>query len=67
VPLKPVSPVEFVSRDYLYRFNIDVHGKAVSVLRPYDGMQWNISERNYDQKGHEKEDWRQFEGTYIRK
>ena len=67
VPLKPVTPVEFVSGDYLYRFNIDVNGKAVSVIRPYDGTQWNISESRYEQKGPEKESWRQYEGTYIRK
>jgi hypothetical protein len=67
VPLKPVSHVEFVSRDYLYRFNMDVNGKAKSVVRPYDGMQWNISEGKYDQKGAEKKDWIQHEGTYIQK
>ncbi len=67
VPLKPVTPVEFVSGVYLYRFNVDVNGKAVSVTRPYDGMQWNISESKYDQKGPEKDSWRQYEGTYIRK
>ena len=67
VPLKPVSAVEFVSRDYLYRFNVDADGKAISVVRPYDGMQWNISESKYDQKGAEKNDWKQYEGTYVRK
>ena len=67
VPLKPISPVEFASANYLYRFNTDISGKAVSVVRPYDGTQWNISEGNYDPKGPEKEDWGQYEGTYIRK
>jgi CubicO group peptidase (beta-lactamase class C family) len=67
VPLKPVTPVEFISRDYLYRFHVDVSGTAISVVRPYDGVQWNFSEGRYDRKGPEKEQWRQYEGTYIRK
>ncbi len=67
VPLKPISPVEFASGNYLYRFNTDVSGKPLSVLRPYDGMQWNVSESKHDQKGVEKKDWMQYEGTYVRK
>ncbi|MEI6884210.1 MAG: serine hydrolase domain-containing protein [Bacteroidota bacterium] len=67
VPLKPVTPAEFVSGDYLYRFIIDINGKSLSMVRPYDGMQWNISESKYEQKGPGKEIWRKYEGTYIRK
>lgn len=67
MPLKPVSPLEFLSMNYLYRFKTDIHGKPVSVSRPYDGMQWMLSEGKSDQKGPEKDDWRQYEGTYIRK
>lgn len=67
VPLKPVSPVEFYSPNYLYRFNLDVNGKPLSVCRPYDGMQWNLSEGRYDGKGPEKAGWRKYQGTYVRK
>jgi len=37
------------------------------VVRTYDGTQWNISEGKYDLQGPAKGDWKQYEGSYIRK
>jgi len=67
VPLRPISSFEFASGNYLYRFNTNLNGIAISVVRPYDGAQWNLSESKCDQTGTGKEDWRRHEGTYIRK
>jgi hypothetical protein len=67
VPVIPISQYEYISRDYLYRFNLDGEGEPVSVVRPYDGMVWNISERKDDPKGPNKKEWKQYVGTYVRK
>lgn len=37
-PLTPVSPLENMSKRYVYRFIVDPKGMPVSVVRPYDGM-----------------------------
>jgi hypothetical protein len=67
IPMKPISPNEVASANYLYLFLCDSTGKVLSVVRPYDGTQWNLSENKYDKNGPAVKDWIQYEGTYIRK
>jgi hypothetical protein len=67
VSITPISSLEYITKDYLYRFILGADGKAVSVVRPYDGMVWNIGESKYESRGPGKIAWKQYEGTYARK
>lgn len=67
MPLSPVSPDEFASDHYLFRFVRDAEGKAVSVVGPYDGMAWVMGSRKDEAAGPGKQEWKKYTGTYIRK
>ena len=67
VPLSPVSPDEFASDHYLFRFVRDAEGRAMSVVGPYDGMAWVMGSRKDEAAGPGKQEWKKYTGTYIRK
>ena len=66
-PLTPVSPLEYMSKRYVYRFVVDPEGMPVSVVRPYDGMVWLVGSGATEVKGQEKKEWSHYTGSYIRK
>ena len=66
-PFTPISPCEYVSKRYLYRFVCDTDGTPVSVVRPYDGMVWVLGSSDTELKGPGKEEWSKFTGSYVRK
>jgi CubicO group peptidase (beta-lactamase class C family) len=67
VPVTPVSPDEYLSRRFLYRFVRDAAGRAVSVVRPYDGAAWLMGSPKDEPAGPAKPAWHAFTGTYVRK
>jgi CubicO group peptidase (beta-lactamase class C family) len=67
VPLTPVSRHEYASKRYLYRFVVDANGKAISVVRPYDGTVWTLGTAANEPKGPEKKEWSGYVGSYVRK
>ena len=67
VPVTPISPYEYISRNYLYRFVCDATGKPTSVVRPYDGMAWMMGSNKHELRGPEKNEWKNYVGTYVRK
>lgn len=67
VPITPVSRYEYATKRYLYRFVRDAGGKAVSVVRPYDGTVWTMGSPANEPKGPGKKEWTSHVGSYIRK
>ena len=67
VPLTPVSPDEYASASYLYRFRRDAGGKPVSVVRAYDGTVWVLGSGKGESRGPDKKEWQDYLGSYIRK
>lgn len=67
VPVIPFSRYEYVSRNYVYRFVCDADGKAVSVVRPYDGTVWMLGSARDEPRGPGKNEWEKYAGTYVRK
>ncbi|MFO0581486.1 MAG: serine hydrolase domain-containing protein [Anaeromyxobacter sp.] len=66
-PLTPVSPLEFTSRNYLYRFVRGEDGAPVAVVRPYDGTSWEFGEGDATPRGPGKKAWAVFVGSYVRR
>ncbi len=67
VPMTPLSRYEYASKRYLYRFVCDAAGKAVSVVRPYDGTVWTLGTGAAEPKGPGKKEWAGYTGSYVRK
>jgi len=44
----------------------DAQGKAVSVVRPYDGSVWTLGTPANEPKGPEKKEWNGYVGSYVR-
>jgi CubicO group peptidase (beta-lactamase class C family) len=66
VPVTPISRYEYASKRYVYRFVCDAQGKAVSVVRPYDGTVWTLGTPANEPKGPEKKEWNNYVGSYVR-
>ncbi|HMK39459.1 MAG TPA: serine hydrolase domain-containing protein [Bacteroidota bacterium] len=66
-PMTPISRLEFASRRYLYRFVCMKDGTPISVVRPYDGTTWHLSEGIATPRGPEKKEWIGYVGSYVRK
>ena len=67
VPVMPFSRNEYISSNYVYRFVRDSAGKPVSVVRPYDGTVWLLGSPGDEPRGPDKQEWKNYTGTYIRK
>lgn len=67
VPITPVSRYEYATKRYLYRFVCDAGGKAVSVVRPYDGTVWTLGSGADERPGPGKKEWAGYAGAYVRK
>jgi CubicO group peptidase (beta-lactamase class C family) len=65
--LTPISPSEFISKRYVYRFVRNPDGRPVSVVRPYDGMVWVLGTSDAELKGLDKKEWSAYTGSYVRK
>lgn len=66
-PMTPISPTEFTSKRYLYRFACGKDGMPVSVVRPYDGTAWIFSEGDATPRGPDKKEWAMYTGSYVRR
>jgi hypothetical protein len=66
-PVTPISPTEYISKRYLYRFVCNTDGTPLSVVRPYDGMVWLLGSSDTELKGPEEKKWSNFTGSYVRK
>jgi CubicO group peptidase (beta-lactamase class C family) len=67
VPVTPISPYEYASRNYLYRFVCDATGRPTSVVRPYDGMAWMMGSNKNELRGPNRNEWQNYLGTYVRR
>lgn len=67
LPLTPVSPTEYATKRYLYRFVRDASGKPVSVVRPYDGTVWTLGSPSVEPRGPDRKEWSAYLGSYVRK
>jgi CubicO group peptidase (beta-lactamase class C family) len=67
VPVTPLSPDDYVSREYVYRFVRDDKGRPVSVVRPYDGAVWVLGSSKGEASGPDHSAWNAYVGTYVRK
>ncbi len=67
LPIAPISRTEYATKRYLYRFVCDAGGRAVSVVRPYDGTVWTMGSPANEPKGPEKKEWAPYVGSYVRK
>jgi CubicO group peptidase (beta-lactamase class C family) len=67
VPITPISRYEYATKRYLYRFVRDAGGKAVSVVRPYDGTVWTLGSPANELRGPDKKEWASYVGSYVRK
>lgn len=66
VPVTPISRYEYASKRYVYRFVCDAQGKAVSLVRPYDGSVWTLGTPANEPKGPDKKEWNGYVGSYVR-